>query len=139
MAPTLDVSFDEIGKIHLPEVPNTVLMIAPPRTLFREANYAAALFGSFSAVKHYKSGACIHYELVDDNRESAIIADNSIVDSYTFEYYDPNPDIRANIIATHTKGKRKSDEILFTIDTVFGPSKQLEKFQKDPLLKVHYD
>ena len=52
VAPTLDASFDELANVHPPEVPNTVLMIAPPHTSFREANYAAALFGSFSEVKH---------------------------------------------------------------------------------------
>ena len=129
----------QVANVHPPEVPNPVLMIAPPHTFFREANYAAALFGSFSEVKHYKSGPRIHYEFVYDNRESAIIADNSIVDSFSFKYYDGDPDIRANIIATHSKGKQKSDQILSTIGTVFGASKQLENFQKDPLLKMRYD
>ena len=139
MAPTLDASFDEFANVHPPEVPNTVPMMAPPHTSFREANYAAALFGSFSAVKHYQSGPRIRYDFVYDNRESAIIADNSIVDSFSFKYYDADPVIRANIIATHSKGKQKSDQILFTIGPVFGASKQLEKFQKDPLLKMHYN
>ena len=139
VAPTLDASFDELANVHPPEVPNTVLMIAPPGTSFREANYAAALFGSFSDVKHYQSGPRIHYESVYDNRESAIIANNSIVDSFSFKYYDADPHIRANIIATHSKGKQKSDNTLFTIGTVFGASKQLEKFQKDPLLEMRYD
>ena len=139
VAPKLDASFDELANVHPPEIPNTVLMIAPPHTSFREANYAAALFGSFSEVKHYQSGPRIHYEFVYDNRESAIIADNSIVDSLSTKYYDADPDIRANIIATHSKGKQKSDQILFTIGTVFGASKQLEKFQKDPPLKMRYD
>ena len=107
VAPRLDASFDELANVHPPEVPNTVLMIAPPNTSFREANYAAALFSSLWEVKHYHSGPRIHYEFVYDNRESAIIADNSIVYSVFFKYYDADPDIRANIIATHSKRKTK--------------------------------
>ena len=132
MDPTLDASFDELANVHPPEVTNTVLVIAPPHTSFREANYAAALFRFFSEVKHYQSGPRVHYKFVYDNRESAIIADNSVVDPFSFKYYDATlTSVQTSL--PHTPKENKNLTKFFSPTVPFlEPPNNWKSFRKTP-------
>ena len=106
-------------------------MIAPPHTSFREANYAAALFSSFSEVKHYQSGPRIHYEFVTIVKVPSSQTTLSLISSLSNTMTPTLTSVQTSL--PHTPKENKNLTKFFSLLVPFlEPPNNWKSFRKTP-------